>query len=293
MRLRTVSEGPYINDQFPIKGHLSPPVIRNPVYECSEAIYVTSFIPHATIRVYSNITELLAESTPEFGFTEINLNRCVKEGESLTATQTVNTETSQHSIQPVLVSAIPENLVKTTKPEVGKKLFECGIVVPVGNLVPGTRVHVTENALEIGNEPTANSWHPVVTTPLHASRKVSARQIACESCAGSSHTKIVGPKSEDVTVQPAPSPVPSPLPIASSLIPGNDTVTLSSLLVGAGVKIFDHSSLVSSGWFATSDNNYFPISPPLSSSSSISATQELCGVESNPSDSVHPSLMHP
>lgn len=284
-----MSNGPHINDEFPIKGHLSPPIIRSPVYECSEAVYVSGFVPHATVSVYSNLTELLAENVPEFGFSEMNLKRCVKQGESLTATQTVNSETSHHSLQPAVVSAIPESLVKTTKPEVGRNLFECGIVVPVGNLVPGVRVHVTENMLEIGNEPTANSSHPVITTPLHAGRKVAAHQIACESCPGISHVKIEGPTSDDVTVQSAPSPIPTPLPIGSSLIPGNDTVTLSGLLVGAGVKIFDQGISVSTGWYATSNSNYFPISPPLSSSSSITATQELCGVESLPSDPVHPS----
>lgn len=279
-----MADGPRINDRFPIKESLSPPIVDSPVSDCAEAVYVTGFIPHATVRVFANLSELLAEEMPSFGFAEMQLRRAVNQGESLTATQTVDGTTSHHSLQPVVVSPLPESAIKFTKPDVGKQLFECGIVVPVGNLVPSVRVHVTENAHEIGNEPTAQTWHPVLTGRLHANGQVSARQVACE---GTSH-EIMGPPADDVTVQAAPAPIPTPHPDVNSLIPGNDTVTLTSLLVGAGVQIFDGGAAVSTGWYATGDANYFPISPPLSASSSITAIQELCGKGSAPSDPVHP-----
>lgn len=277
-------KSPDINDDFPIKESLSPPIISSPVYECAEAVYVTGFVPYATVRVFANVTDLLAEEIPPFGFAEIKLNRPVIRGESLTATQTVNNFTSLHSLQPVVVSRLPEGIVESTKPEVGKQLFECGVVVPVGNLIPGLRVHVTENGQEIGNEPVAQPWHPTFTKPLHANGKVSAIQLACE---GTSH-EIKSLPADDVIVQPAPVPVPVPHPDPNSMIPGNDTVTLTGLLVGAGVEIFDRGISVLAGWYANGSANYFPISQPLLPSSKISATQELCGKISEESDPVSP-----
>lgn len=279
-----MADGPRINDKFPIREALSPPTIAKPVPECSEAVYVSGFVPHATVKVFANLVELLAQVTPEFGFAEITLNRRVKLGESLSATQTVGAQTSPHS-PAVIVSALLESAVKNTKPIVGKDLYQCGIVVPVDKLVPGVRVHVTENAVEIANTPVAATWHPVITNPLNAGGKVSAMQVACE---GTGH-EIKGPMADIVIVKPAPVPTPTPQPIADSMIPGNDTVTLTGLLVGAGVHIFDHNALVSSGWFATGDANYFPLSAPLTAGSSITADQELCGKVSKPSDPVTPS----
>ena len=70
-----MANGPYINDEFPIK-ELSAPIIANPVPECAEAVYVTGFIPHATVRVFSNLDIInpLGEDTPPFGFAEIKLS---------------------------------------------------------------------------------------------------------------------------------------------------------------------------------------------------------------------------
>jgi len=275
---------PRINDHFPIQESLSPPIVASPIPECAEAVYVSGFVPHARVQVFANLIELLADETPPFGFADIRLSRPLGKGESITATQIVEAVTSPHSLRPVIVSALPDHAVRTTKPRVGRQLYQCGIVVPVGNLVPRVRVHVTENGTEIGSRPTACSWHGVFTAPLHAGGAVSAYQVACE---GTPH-EVHGPAASTVTVRPAPSPVPSPRVDAEKLIAGNDKVTLHGLLVGARVEIFDHGALVCTGWYATEEDNYFFVSPPLTAISSISATQELCGNVSPPSAPVPP-----
>ncbi len=131
-----MSDGPRLNDRFPIRESLSPPVVARPIYECAQAAYVTGFVPHAMVRVYAGGNELLAEEQPEFGFKEITLRRGLTLGESITATQTVGSITSRHSITPVIVAALPEGAIRTQKPDVADDLYECGVVVPVGNLVP-------------------------------------------------------------------------------------------------------------------------------------------------------------
>jgi hypothetical protein len=279
-----MADDPHINDRFPIGESLSPPIIRRPVPECAEAVYVSGFVPHATVRVFAGGTELLAEEKPPFGFAEMILARQVQQGESLTATQSVGALTSPPSAPPVIVSPIPASAVRATKPDVADTLFECGRVVPVGNLVPGVRVRVFENAIEVGVAPVAQTSASVLTQPLHANGSVSARQVACEGTSD----EIVGPDADPVIVQSAPSPTPPPRVDPGSLIAGNDVVTLTELLVGAGVEIFDNGSSVLSGWLANASANWFPVSPPLKATSLVTATQELCGNVSNPSDPVPP-----
>ena len=273
-----MSGKPDVNDRFPIRESLSPPVIVRPVFECAEAVYVTGFMAHARVRVFAGLNELIAEAEPPFGFETIPLKRPVKVNESLTATQEVNGQSSGHSIEPVLVLPLDGDKIRNTKPRIIAPLFECGRVVPVDTLVPSTRLHVTEDGAQVGQAAVAQPYHAVVTQPLKAGSKVSAVQIAC---AGTDH-EVKGPAADDVAPLAAPLPPPPPAVDAASLIPGNDTVTLTGLLVGAAVEIFDNGALVSSGWLATGGANWFPLDKRLSTTP-ITATQSLCGQTSAPS----------
>ncbi|KAL5314425.1 hypothetical protein ACEPPN_018852 [Leptodophora sp. 'Broadleaf-Isolate-01'] len=276
--------GPRLNDRFPIDKGLSPPILGKPIPECSEAAHVEGFVPCAIIRIYSNITDQLAEERPPFGFADIILRRPLNRGESIAATQEVQGITSEHSIQPVIVSPLPTSEVRNTKPDVGDILYECGRVVPTSNLIPGTRVHVEEDAVEIGNDPVAATSHSVVTSRLHTGGKVRAWQVACEETTHS----VTGPRSDPVTVKSAPSPIPPPFIDPNRQFLGSNVVELSGLLVGAGVEIFQDGSRIMQGWLANSDRNTFPVERPLSSSP-VTATQELCGNQSHPSDPATPS----
>jgi transglutaminase-like putative cysteine protease len=114
---------------------------------------------------------------------------------------------------------------------------------------------------------------------------VYAVEIACEGTGN----EIRGPQSDFAKPPPLAAPAPPPAPVVdkASLIPGNDTVTLTGLLVGASVQIFDGGALVCSGWLVTAGANYFPVSKRLSNTP-ITATQELCGKVSPPSEPATP-----
>ena len=49
-----MANGPQLNNQFPIREDLAPPVIDTPVPECAEPVKVSGFIPHAQVRVLAN-----------------------------------------------------------------------------------------------------------------------------------------------------------------------------------------------------------------------------------------------
>lgn len=275
-----------LNPEFPIKDgdDLSPPIVRSPIYECAEVVDVHGFIPGAKVRIYANLNELIGEDNPVFGFGTLHVNRPLKVGDSITATQTVEGFTSNHSIQPVVVKSCAALVGGVSRPEVGKDLYECGVIVPVGQLVPSAHVSVFADGALVGSRQPAGTWAAVWTQPLQTFQKVTAQQVVCEC---DPQTAVRSEESDGVEVKPAPNPVPSPVVDTSNLIIGNNTVALHNLLVGARVAVLDNGAAIGGG-YATGGSNWCPIDPPIQPGSNITATQELCGVVSDPSDPAKP-----
>lgn len=107
----------------------------------------------------------------------MKLKRRAQRGERLTATQVVRVESPQ-STPYVEVKALPVAAIQTTRPTVGTALYECGRVVPVGNLVPSTRVHAYENGGEVGVAPLATSSVPVIVVVLQGQQSGRGRRVA-------------------------------------------------------------------------------------------------------------------
>ena len=264
----------YINPNYPIKGGrtegrstLSPPVIAA-VDECSRHVYVESYIPKATVRIYLNGGPVIGTATPKFGFGAIKLTHALHTGDKLTAKQFVNGLQSLASSPPVIVGALPNPL---PPPSVDKHIYQCGNIVAVDDLLPGVTVgvqDVTAGNATIGNGFTPNdwgsNWDPTYTTGLAVNDQITATQASCSA-----------PPSMASMAQPVladPSPVLPPqldLPIV-----GNDALTMHGLYTGATIQAFDHASPIGSG-LATGSDNWMPVST-IVSVGSISAQQSLC-----------------
>jgi hypothetical protein len=268
---------PSINERFPIEGHLSPPIV-GAVEACSTHVYVSGFVPHATVRVYKNGATLIATVTPTFGFTTVTV-AALASGDKLTATQTVLGETSAPTDPPTVVGNAPTSL---GAPVIDPTIYTCGRVVPVQGLASGVTVDVkdVEAAASIGSGYTPNDWGsdwtPAFTTPLVLPHHVTATQASC--------SPLVSAPSSPVAVRPEPSPL-----VAPSLDPpvvGNDAVTAHGLYTGALLEIFDGATPIGSG-YATGSTNWVALAGPLTATSSITARQSLCG-HSPPSKPVRP-----
>lgn len=276
--------------EFPPRSgdQLSPPAVAKPIYECAEAVHVAGFIPHARVEVFANGTELIGKDEPPFGFTDvpIKLTRPLEFGETVSATQTIGGLTSSQSIHPVKVEHRPTFPTGLPMPTVHPTLYECGRVVPVGDMLESVRVKVFDEAVTvIGNEAVAGKWQPIWTAPLVKDRGVTAQLFACEH---DPMMTVIGPPSTPaVKVQPMPSPMPSPIVLKNEQIVGNDAATVRGLLVGARVVVLDRGAVVGEG-YATAADNWVPLAKPIDSASMIQAFQELCGVASPPSPAVPP-----
>lgn len=264
-----VSAQVQINDRWPIRGpkgvNLSPPHVEG-TNECSQSVYVDSFIPHAIIRVFRSGTLIGGPFATQFGFADVPLTQVLNVGDSITATQQVNGVTSAQSA-PMIVGKMPSTL---PTPTVDSKINECGRVVPVHNLVPGVKVEVTDltSSTAIGHGATPNlwgsDWDPVGTSPLAKGHQISATQSAC--------TGVKSGPAPAVTVPPEPAPVKAPT--LDTPIVGNDAITAHGLYTGSVLQAFQ-PGVIGSGE-ATAETNWMGVSPPIKASPGVTAEQTLC-----------------
>ena len=259
-----------INDRWPIRGSkgpvLSPPHVE-PTNNCSKSVYVDSFVPHATIRVFLGGTTLIGgPMATEFGFVAVQLTQQLNTGEQITATQTVNGITSAPSAA-MIVGQMPSHL---TAPSIDPKIFACGRVVPVHGLVPGTTVEVEDATTNtpIGSGATPNlwgsDWDPVVTSALVKGHEITAIEKAC--------TGVASPFAPKVTVLPEPSPF-----LAPKLDPpiiGNDAITAHQLDTGSLLEAFQGPAIGSG--FSTGETNWMHVAPPIAASPGVISQQTLC-----------------
>jgi outer membrane protein assembly factor BamB len=274
----SLADDPGIHPNFPVRdrSNLSPPIVAPPIHNCALAVWVYGFVPSkkATVRVFAN-GSIVGQDTPEVGFARIKLTRPLVLNESITATQTVGGITSGPSYDPVIVGAYPA----LTTPVVGPDLYDCGQVVPVGNLIASTHVEVTdvETSKVIGTGEATGDWEPIITSKLIAGHHVQAVQIACPNMP---NRRVSSASSQRVKVKPEPLLLPKVTYDAP--IPGNDVLSMHNLLVGAQVDIRNRAKPIGAG-LATAADNWASLSPPIPPSPSIRVTQQLCS-PSKPSD---------
>jgi hypothetical protein len=262
-----------INERWPIRGPngeptLSPPHVEQ-TNECSKAVYVDSFVPGATIRVFLNGVTLIGGPFPAtFGFAAVPLASALNPGDKVTATQEVLGVTSAQSSPPMIAGKMPATL---PRPTMEPKIYACGRVAPVHNLVPGVTLEVrdiTAGGGVIGAGATPNlwgsDWDPVFTTSLVAGHRLTARQTACTGVPGA----------DAVPVQVLPDPSPLVAPTMDTPIVGNDAITAHGLYIGSLLQV-SQPSLIGSG-FSTASSNFMHVSPILPPPPGVRVEQDLC-----------------
>jgi hypothetical protein len=256
-----------VNKRYPISKNLSPPNVEA-TNECAVSVYVSGFVPHATIKVILNGASLIGGPVaPKFGYAAITLTGPLHQGDRVTATQTVNGVASQPSA-PMVVGAMPNTL---PVPVVDPPIYACGGVVPVGGLVSGVQVEVrdTSAGVTVGTGATpngwGNDWAPVVTSSLVAGHQIEARQSSC--------TGVVSPYSNSQAVDADPSPIGAPL--LDPPVVGNDAIGARNLLVGADLRAYNGGTLIGSG-FATGPANTMGVWPRIVAGEVVTADQALC-----------------
>lgn len=268
--------------------YLSPPMIDSPVYPCAQVVAVRGYTVGATIKIYANDTELLAESAPWYPWWVFRLNRPVEPGDVLTAQQTLNGATSYPTREPVVVGSIPPQIDDwRTPPILVPPLYTCQQQVPVRDLLQGAFVEVftTNGAMDlIGRGDTAFTATSIGVRELVQGEPLVAQQSMCEH-------QFVSPISQPETVQPIPAQLPEPKINPAALYPGSTIVDVYNLLTGSVVEIMADGSRIGGG-VAPASHVAFPVTPPVSGREAYTATQALCEIMAS-SPPEYPSLELP
>lgn len=249
---------------------LSPPGVHWPIHECARKVFIFGLVPGASAQVYAGGGEVIGrQNENHFGFAVIPLNRELKLGERVSATQTVGGFTSVQTYDPVVVMAHDPN--ESAAPVVGPEVYDCGQVVVVDQVVANSSVSVFSNQKPVGRDEAVRPSVAVVTAPLKLGQSITVQQVVCPDQPAKRRT---GSMSAPQTVQAAPDPPPAPS--VDPTVPGNDSVTVRGLLVGAEVEIRDHGTLLASGCLATGPDMWVPVDRPISMNPSLQARQKLC-----------------
>ena len=279
-----------IHPDYPVESpdNLSPPIVEEPIYQCAQIVRVSGFVPGALVEVYANGVELLARVEPHFGFADIELSRSLDVGDTVSARQIVEGVTSSASWQPAVVAPLPE-LPGGLPPEprVDAGTVHCSQMVVVRGVIPGAWVTVFEDGNPVGGGRTSQDYANVYVQPLSEGAAVWATQTVCANASG----EVESQPSPDVPVEPVPDPFIEPEVDPASVIVGNDTVTLSRLIPGAEVRVWDDGNYLSGG-IAVNNSHWVPLPAPIDASWRVHATQELCGTDAS-SNPVEPSNFLP
>jgi outer membrane protein assembly factor BamB len=265
------AQEPNISERFPIRGraNLSPPIVVPPIHECARFVSVAGFVPKALVQVFANGSELIGTDKPKHSPAKIKLTRPLVLGDSITATQTIGLVPSDPSYDAVTVDSYP---ALTTPVEV-PKVYSCGRVVPVANLIASTHVVISDVTLSppaaIGASDTTGDWNPVVTSPLVADHQLTAQQIACPAIPAKTAKSLPSAKLSVTTAPNPPPKVTNDVPVV-----GSEQVVLHGLLVGAEIELRYGATPIPDG-LATATDNIADV-PPVPPSTPITAVQRLC-----------------
>ena len=258
-----------IIDQWPIKNpkgqsELSPPVVEQS-NQCAKSVFVTGFIPGATITVFLGGSTVIGGPFPSiFGFVDVPVTHQLLTNDKITAIQTVNGVKSAASAI-MTVSAMPSSL---PSPTIDTHLFACGRIAAVHNLVSGVTVEIrdttTNTVVGTGATPNAwgSDWDPVGTSSLTKSHLLVAKQSACTGpSAGSAKFKVLA------------DPSPAVAPTLDTPIVGNDAITTNGLYIGSLLDV-PQGAVIGSG-FSTASSNWMTVAT-IKASPKVTAQQALC-----------------
>lgn len=261
---------------------LSPPIIKSPIYDGAEIVGVADFTHGAEITIYANDVEEIGKGSFWFGRWMFKVDRKLKEGDKITATQTVNGDTSYPTRKPVIVQELPADVLNNEalgRPSIIPPLYDCQRIVPVKDLLEGAKVYVFSDGTLIGRAETPYGVAYVGTHELIEKDKIKANQSICGEFSG----EFSSPLSYEEIVKSKPTSLPPPVVDNKSLVDGGNTVVVTGLTTGALVDIYSDDTTRIGGGIAPAPGVIFPVNPPLKKGSKITANQSLCEVKSDSS----------
>lgn len=166
---------------------LSPPVVVSPLHACARAVHVAGTIPEADVEVAVDGDRAGSATAPGAAGVTVEIDVALAEGASVTATQAIDTQTSDPA-EPVGVLAAPE----LRRPRVLGPVVYGVSELALSGVIPGSHVQVHSIDRVIGE---AHAPEPLVRVPV---RTIQAPvRVTAELC---------GQTVSSTTVEPLPNP---------------------------------------------------------------------------------------
>ena len=169
---------------------LSAPTIKSQVSECSKHILTEGNLSGATVKVYQNGTSQIGQGTANSSqhWVAINAGVVLQQGDSISATQTLGTDTSPATPEPKEVQGAPAN---PPAPIFKTHLYGCASCLWLGGMVSGAEYTVIgQNQSTLADEVRASSTtgsgssHVSLNQPLWNGEKLKANEEPCGTPSG-------------------------------------------------------------------------------------------------------------
>jgi hypothetical protein len=143
-------------------GHISPPVVRSPLFTCGEGVEVGGFVPGAKVTLVVTSTSgasttLSATTSDTDSRVDFALPQPLSGGDTVKATQEWNGISSGDS-QPVIAADYPDNTGSLPAPTFdGDEVYSCTDSISVRS-IPGSSITVTHQGVTGVSGAPGNGW---------------------------------------------------------------------------------------------------------------------------------------
>jgi hypothetical protein len=247
---------------------LSPPRVGEPLYRCAKAVVVYDFVPNATLDIELNGAVVLAGvpgGFPQPQGVTLLLPTQLGAGDVVRARQKFGVQ-SGWSAPKTARDHTEDYPAGPPRPQIDPApVYECGSRTGVGNLLPGSDVWITADAVEVGRVKGAAEHQGVNVTPNYGlGQDVRAWSMLCADRS---------PPSGAYDTIAAPSPLPAPA--IDPAYAGTQQIRITQLVNGARFELSLNGASLGV-WRTWGYAHLVALAAPLNSGDTLSVVQRMC-----------------
>ena len=248
---------------------LSPPVVGAPLYKCAKAVVVYGFDPGATLDLEVNAIIVLTGVPGGFPLPQgalLTLPAPIVAGDVVRARQKANGLLSGWSASVTAKLYSQDFPDGPPRPKIDPAPpFECGSRTGVNNLLTGSDVWITSDAIQVGKVKGAAPHQGVNVTPDYGlGKEVRAWAMMCAD---------PSPPSVAYTTNPPPNP----LPIASidPVYEGTQQIRITNLVNGARFELSLNGASLGI-WRTWGYAHFVGLATPVNTGDTLAVIQRMC-----------------
>jgi outer membrane protein assembly factor BamB len=258
---------------------LSPLILNEPIYECTDTVFVQGYVPNAEIQVFvAGDPSPIGNGHSLLPSLSIKTTITFTKGQVITATQTVNGHTSAPSNAVTVRSHTDDYPNGIPRPRLDPPpLYHCGRATGARDILPGAHLEfISEPALGGGFGPPVTiasmdgagpSQWMIVNPAFGLGDRVHAEYRICADVSPPTHPEIV---------QEQPATIPAPT--VDQGYEGQQIIVVRNVLNGATLDVFANDLAHRIGGSPTpgGSGQQVIVSPPAVPGDSLFAIQALC-----------------